>query len=247
MKNRVLPAAFAFTLLLAGRPAPAAEPTPAPPTITTSGSAELHVPADLADLHFDVAVRHADLATARKQHADRATKVLAALRAAGIEDKDLQTTQVNIEPTYAESRHGETAAVKYYDITQSFVCTLRDLKKVADVTTQVINAGATAVHEADLRTSELRKYQNEAHAQAARDAREKAVALATELGAKVGKPFTITAGGEDTDTSSSSNFQATEAGTTSRSNAPAEDSPQTIYAAGLLKIRASVNVVFYLE
>ena len=84
---------LACALLLAGRPAVgtlAAEPAgPEPATISISGHAELHVPADLADLSFAVSVRHADLATARKRQAERAGRVLAVLHAAGVADKDL--------------------------------------------------------------------------------------------------------------------------------------------------------------
>ena len=201
--------------------------------------------ADLADLYFDVDVRHADLATARKKQAERAAKVLAALRDAGVEDKDLQTSQVNVAPTYAENRHGETATINYYDATQGIYCTLHDVKKVADLTTAVLAAGATAVHGVNLRTSELRQHRNEARAQAARAAPEKAVAIASELGAKVGKPYKIT---EESGENGPGNFSAS-AGVSVASAPSSEEraTPPSVFAPGLLTISASVRVTFYLD
>ena len=45
-----------------------------------------------------------------------------------------------------------------------------------------------------LRTSQLRKYRDEARAKAIRAAKEKAVALAGELGVKIGRPHSISEG-----------------------------------------------------
>lgn len=240
------PAALAFSLLAVLPAAVSAGDAPEPATIATSGGAEIRVPADLADLYFEVSVRHADLAAARKKQAERANKVLAALRDAGVADKDLQTAQVNVAATYAENRHGETAAVNYYEVTQGIYCTLHDVKKVADLTAAVLLAGATAVHDAELRTSERRKYRDEARVQAVRAAREKAVAMATELGAKVGKPYKITEGDSESGTS---NYSASKMHATEASSSEASDREETreVFAPGLLTISATVNVTFCLE
>ncbi len=82
------------------------------PLVSTSGKAEVRVVPDLADLWFDVEVRHADLAQARKLQAQRAEKVVQALRAAGIAEADLQTSQVTISPSYIENRQ-ETANIQF--------------------------------------------------------------------------------------------------------------------------------------
>ena len=111
--------------------------------VTTSGKAEIRIVPDLADLWFDVEVRHADLAQARKQQAERAEKVVKALKAAGVQDADLQTSQVSISPNYIENRQ-ETANVQFYSVSQTVTCTVKDLKKVPDITAQVLESGATS-------------------------------------------------------------------------------------------------------
>ena len=185
------------------------QPGPLPPLISTSGSAQIRVVPDLADLYFEVEVRNADLTVARKQQAERATKVLAALRAAGVVEAELQSSQVQIAPDYTDRRQ-ETEKIKFYRVSQNISCTLHDIKKVPDVTTDAVAAGATGVREVSLRTSQLRKYRDEARAKAIHTAKEKATALATELGAKVGKPYAITEGpGSDWRYTSNNSVQAT--------------------------------------
>jgi uncharacterized protein YggE len=215
------------------------QPGPLPPLISTNGSAQIRVVPDLADLYFEVEVRNADLTVARKQQAERATKVLAALRAAGVVEADLQSSQVQIAPDYTDRRQ-ETEKIKFYRVSQSICCTLHDLKKVPDVTTEAVTAGATGVREASLRTSQLRKFRDEARAAAIHAAKEKAASLATELGAKVGKPYTIT---EGPGTDWRSNY-------TSNSSTEGEqpgDGTTPAFAPGTISITASVNVSFILE
>ena len=151
----------------------------------------IRVVPDLVDIRFEVAIRNADLTLARQQQSERTIKVLAALRAAGVAETDLQSSHIQISPNYTENQV-ETEKVRFYSVTQSVSCTLHDLKKLPDLIAGAVAAGATSVERASFRTSELLKHRADARAKAIRAAKEKAIALASELGAKVGKPHTIT-------------------------------------------------------
>jgi len=217
---------------------------PQPPLVSTSGSAQIRVVPDLTDLYFEVEVRHADLSIARKQQAERATKILAVLRAAGVAEAELQSSQVQISPDYTDRRQ-ETEKIKFYRVSQSICCTLHDLKKVPDVTADAVIAGATGVRDASLRSSQLRKYRDEARAKAIQAAKEKAIALATELGSKVGKPYTITEGSDygsrQNYVNNPNNFQ------TSMDGEEPGDGTMPTFAPGTISISANVNVAFILE
>lgn len=236
---------YLFLLAILGVVCPAfgQQASTSPPLVTTSGSAEIRVVPDLADLYFEVEIRNVDLAAARKEHAERATKVLAALRRAGITEAELQSSQIQIAAEYAE-RGRELEKVRFYRVSQNISGTLHDLKKLPDVTADAVTAGATGVRAASLRTSELRKYRDEARAKAIRIAKEKATALATELGAKIGKPHAITEGGvlDWRYTSNSMSNQSSSAG----GNEAAEDAQPT-FAPGTISITAMVTVSFILE
>lgn len=232
---------FVIVASVAASPALAQQPSSLPPLITTTGAAQIRVVPDLADLYFEVEVRNSDLVVARKQQAERAVKVLAVLRAAGITEAELQSSQVQIAPDYSDRRQ-ETEKVRFYRVSQTICGTLHDLKKISDVTSDAITAGASGVHEASLRTSELRKYRNEARAQAIHAAKEKAVALATELGAKIGKPYTITEGAYE----SRSNINNTVQTPATAEDQSTEDTSST-FALGTISVSASVTVAFILE
>ena len=221
----------------------AQQPVPLPPLVSTSGSAQIRVVPDLADLSFDIEVRNADLSVARKQEAERAAKLLATLRAAGVAEAELQSSQVQIAPDYTDRRQ-ETEKIKFFRVSQSISCTLHDVKKVPDVTADAVAAGATGVNAASLRTSQLRKYRDEARAKAIQAAKEKAIALATELGVKIGKPYTIAEGGSydmRQNIFNNGNFQAGAAGDA------LGDGTVATFAPGTISVSASVNVSFILE
>jgi uncharacterized protein len=214
----------------------------APPLITTSGLSQIRVVPDIADLYFEVEIRNPDLSAARKQHAERVTKVLAALRAAGIAEIDLQSSQVQIVPQYVD-RNRDTDKIQFYKVSQVITCTLREIKKIPDVTAEAVVAGATGVRDASLRTSQPRRYRDEARAKAIRAAREKAIALAGELGARVGKPYSITEGADyDWRTDLGNTFQ-----TIATAGEQAGDGTTPVFAPGTISISANVRVAFYLE
>lgn len=181
---------FAFLTLVASVALAQQPPSPLP-LISTSDNAVIRVVPDLVDIRFEVEIRNADLTLARQQQSERTIKVLAALRAAGVAETELQSSHIQISPNYTENQV-ETEKVRFYSVSQSVSCTLHDLKKLPNLIAGAVAAGATSVERASFRTSELPKHRADARAKAIRAAREKAFALATELGAKVGKPHTIT-------------------------------------------------------
>lgn len=242
MKTKLI----AIAIALVAPPVFGQQPTPQPPLVSTSGSAQIRVVPDLADLFFEVEVRNVDLTAARKQQAERAAKILAALRAAGVVEAELQSSQVQITPDYTDRRE-ETEKIRFYRVSQSICCTLHDLKKVPDVTADAVAAGATGVRGVSLRTSQLRKFRDEARAKAIQAAKEKATALAAELGAKLGKPYTITEGSDydwrgGGNSLTSNNFQVAANG-----GEDADDGTTSTFAPGTISISANISVSFILE
>jgi len=222
-----------------------ADTPPMPPLITVTGNAEVRAFPDLADLHFEVEIRNAKLKEALAEQAEKMKNTLAALKACGIGEGDLQTSQVIISPVYRRDRDGreDSAILSHYRVSQTVQCTLRDIRKVPEVTSRAIDAGANRVEQAQLRTSRRRKLMDEARTLAVRAAREKAVSMATELGAKVGKPYSIQ--------------EVRSAGFHFNANAQAQNIVQDreagggeaegAFEPGKISIQATVTVSFFLE
>lgn len=158
-----------------------------PRLITVTGTAEVNVPPDQATLRLGVDTRDKLLAVAKANHDQRVRKVLAIAHAAGIEDKYIQTGQMEMAPEYTENRKQFIA----YAVSQSISLTLRDISKYEDLMTKLLEAGVNRVSGVEFDVAEPRPYRDDARTKAIRAAHEKAVAMASELGQKVGKPWEI--------------------------------------------------------
>lgn len=241
-----------LSIFLATQFTRAQQAAPEPPLISTTGTAEILVTPDLADLHFEVEVRHADLATARKQQSERVAKVLAAIRALGVAGADLQTADISVVPNYTanDRERLETAEVRFFTVSQNIAVTLRDVKKVPDFIGAATTAGATEARFAGLRTTQLRKHRDAARANAIKAAREKAVALAAVLGVRVGKPYRIFEGAAPWSLGSNagSPAQTPQNSVVPQHDEEPDDSPGgATFARGTISVTATISVSFLLE
>jgi uncharacterized protein YggE len=162
-----------------------------PPTINVSGSAEIKVVPDEIHLRVGVETRHEVLAEAKKQNDERIARALAFLKTNGVMSKNVQTDFISIEPSYDNlvSRTKPTT----YIVRKSIEVKSTDIAGFERMLTGLLNSGITDVHNIEFRTSQLRKHRDAARAMAIRAAREKADALAHELGVKLGKVYNISA------------------------------------------------------
>src|SRR5262245_30340343 len=182
------------------------------PSISVSGTAEIRVAPDEVNLRLAVESRDVKLDEAVKQNDARTSAVLKFLRESGIEAKDVQTDYVEINPQYNSDRRVQQIVPEFYLVRRNLGVRLRNPAKFDAVLAGALRSGVNYVLGIDFRTTELRKHRDAARQQAIRAAKEKAVALAAELDAKVGKPLTIQeqthSGWWGTPYSSYSNFNA---------------------------------------
>ena len=108
----------------------------------------------------------------------------------GVEPKHIQTDYVNIEPRYRYNDR-EDRFLGYF-VRKNIVITLRNLSEFESLLTGMLEAGVNHVQGIEFRTTELRKHRDRARVLALHAAREKAEAMATELGGKIGSPRNIT-------------------------------------------------------
>jgi uncharacterized protein len=184
-------AVFAVSCVFAVSPAAFAEE---PRIISTSGSAEIKVAPDEVEITIGIETRDKNLLTAKKQNSDRQQRLMAVLASYKIPAKNIQTDFIGIEPEYTTERNGERT-LNDYMVRRSFAVLLKDFSRFDNLLTEVLQAGANHVSNIQFRTTELRKHRDRARTMAIQAARDKAVALAKELGQKVGRPRTINEGG----------------------------------------------------
>jgi uncharacterized protein YggE len=173
--------------------APALAQTP-PPAISVTGEATVSVPPDQAQIDAGVT---SDAKTAREaSDANNAAmgKVLLALKGAGIDEKDYQTSRLSLQPQYAPNRSGPSPVVGYRASNRVTV-KLRDVTKVAAIIDVLVGAGANELGGINFVVSQASKLLDDAREKAVADARRKAEIYAKATGVTLGEPLGISEDG----------------------------------------------------
>jgi uncharacterized protein YggE len=174
--------------------APALAQVVPPAAISVTGEATVSAAPDLAQIDGGVA---SDAKTAREaSEANNAAmgKVLLALKGAGIEAKDIQTSRLSLQPQGAPNRSGPSAIVGYR-ASNRVTIQLRDVTKVASVIDTLVGAGANDIGGITFMVSQASKLLDQAREQAVADARRKAEIYAKAAGVTLGAPRSISEDG----------------------------------------------------
>lgn len=225
----------------------------APPQINVSGSAEVKVAPDEIRISVGVETRDANLDEAKHQHDERMKTALAFLKSTGVAEKDVQTDFISVQPEYDHNVSRTTPVV--YIVRKSIEVKLTTVTNLEPVLTGLLNNGVNYIHNVDFRTTELRKYRDQARAMAIQAAKEKAEALCNELGVKRGKPNSINAhegggwrglaGSHWGGRGSHAYFNVAQ-NVSQFADAPS-DSPGETLSIGQISVSATVNVAFLME
>jgi|688.fasta_scaffold169488_2 uncharacterized protein YggE len=240
------------SLILCAAPVARGEPAggfllaPAQRTITVSAGAEVRVVPDEIVLQFSVEERNRVLDEAVKACDTRTKAVLKFLGDAGIGGKDVHSQFISIEPHHRNHQGVEVLVPEHFSAHRGFIVRLREVGKFDELLAGILRNGAQRVQDVSFRNTELRKHRDIARQKAIRAAREKAVALAGELDATVGKPQSITevSGGGDGGRSRSDQPMTQNVYRTEGVGADPEDQ---MVALGTISVTSKVTVVFQLE
>ena len=241
---------FLFTLAAAMLPF-----TSAFSQINVSGSAEVKVAPDEIRLSVGVETRDENLDVARQQNDERIARALAFLKGAGVKEKDVQTDFISVEPDYNyNSSHVKPVA---YIVRKSIEIRVTAITNFEGIVTGLLTNGVNYVHGIDFRTSQLRKYRDQARELAIKAAKEKADAMASALGVKRGKVSNINVndwnggwnsyGGRWGAQGGGFNGQINVQNLGALSDAVGADTAGETFSAGEISVSATVNVSFLIE
>jgi uncharacterized protein YggE len=243
----------AIVMLISGAPSGAAERTmnENQRTITVSGDAEIKVPPNEVSIALGVESFEKDLSKAKRDADDRVKRIIAAAKAAGIEDKLIATDRISIEPHYSSgSGYSSSRPVNDgYTVRQSLQIRLREIPRFDAVLSAALEAGANVVNGVQFTTTELRKHRDEAREMAMKAATEKATLLARTLGMKPGRARAISEGGGGW-WSGYGYWGGGRGGMMAQNvsqNLGGGAAPDGTMAPGLISVTANVSVTFDLE
>lgn len=212
-------------------------------TIAVAGEAELQLPPDYASIELGIVTQGPTVAPALNENSDRMTRVIAAIKALGLQDKDIRTSTFLIQPKYEkqETRDYETDAfrsiVGYY-VSNKITVTIKNLADVARVIDEGVKAGANASGTVDFRVDKLTAHMDDARRAAIANARHKALVLTEAAHVKLGRPLSITDNRADTQYNSRAEGGTVEQVVVTASRIPTPIEP------GLVTITTQVTVVF---
>ncbi|WP_064748125.1 SIMPL domain-containing protein [Lysobacter firmicutimachus] len=160
-----------------------------PRSVDVSASAEIKVVPDVILLDVGVESRHARLDQAKRSNDDNVAQALAFLKRSGVPDKDVQTDFISIEPSYHSGYSLTTPQV--YIVRKSIGIKLTRIGELENVLTGLLSSGVQYIHGIEFRTTQLRKHRDAARALAIQAAKEKADAMAAELGVRRGPVLNV--------------------------------------------------------
>lgn len=189
-------AAVAVIAVMADASAPSsvnAQTTTTPPrtSIGVSGIGRVNVTPDTGIASLGVEITAPTLAEATKLGNERMTAVLDAIKAQGVDPKDIQTSSYNVYPLTNNPKEGESPQVTAYRVSNIVTVKIRAIANVGQVLDAALEAGANSINSVFFTVNDPSKAQDEARTLAVKDATAKAQTLATAAGVKVGKLFSI--------------------------------------------------------
>ena len=119
------------------------------------------------------------------------TAVLAAIKDAGIAERDVQTSRLSLQPQYDPNKSGP-ARLLGFQVTNQLTVKIRDIDKLPGILDRAIGAGANEMSGIEFVVSEQSKLLDQARDEAIADAHRKAELYARAAGAKVGHVVAIT-------------------------------------------------------
>lgn len=170
-----------FILMLA---VPAfAKEAPEKTMVQVNGSSEKQVDPDVAKIQISVNTINSNIEKAKNINTASMDKVVAALKAQGISDKDYKTDTYNIEPIY-EYEKDSMPSLKGYRVTNRIEVTA-SVEKVGVLVNEATSAGANEISSIRFETKNEKEIKNAALQEAVKDAMKKAEVIAGALNKKI--------------------------------------------------------------
>lgn len=219
-----------------------------PPLITVNGQAEVRVPPDEVLFSLEVVKLDRDLAAAQGQNDESVRQVLALARRFDVPQQDVKTAYISVDMKYStdlvdDEDDAKARKVKRefvgYEVSKTVIVRFAYLPRFEKFFAEVLKVGVTKVRSVEFRTTQIRKYKDQARAAAIRAAREKAVALTAEIGQTIGKAHMIQEEGPGR-SALSNNFGTVVSGSFSSDE-------NSSFAPGMITITAQVTVSFLLN
>jgi hypothetical protein len=195
--------AAVLSALLAATAAPAALAQAAPPaaetmfratTLNLAAYGETRVAPDMATISLGVTTQAATAQAAMQANATQMTKVVDALKRAGIAAKDIQTSGLNLNPQYVYQEN-QPPKLTGYQASNQVTVIVHDLARLGPAVDATVSSGANQVNGISFGLDDPTAAENAAREQAVKALADKAQLYARATGYRVARLVTLSEGG----------------------------------------------------
>src|SRR6266567_6781984 len=157
--------------------------------ITVTGTGTVTGRPDQLVLSMGVQTSASSVSTALRQANEAASRVIGALRSAGVRKPDIATSGLSVQPDYRDGSPQPAG----YAVSEQMTATLRDLARAGSQIEAAVRAGgdATTVNGVSLNLTDTGSLLARARAAAVRDAQSKAGQFARALGSRLGAVLSV--------------------------------------------------------
>ena len=160
------------------------------PEITAQGEASLKVKPDLLSIYILVETRNSTAELAQASNAELTKTLMNRLGLAGFKNDSIQLSSYNTYPDYDWSNNRQT--LKGYVVSQQLILYVPEFSKVPSAVNEAVSAGALVSSiNFELTSKKQNEYKTQLLSDASLDAKNKAEAIASGLGRKLGKLIAV--------------------------------------------------------
>jgi uncharacterized protein len=168
-----------------------------PRTISVTGQGQASAVPDQAMLSAGVATIAHTADAALADNARKMTAVFAALRAAGVPERAIQTSNFSVSPQYSNNNN-DAQRITGYQVSNQVDVTLDDTRKLGPAIDALVAAGANQINSVNFGLRDNSALMTKAREAAMADARQRAETLARAGNGGVGAVLTISEGSTET-------------------------------------------------
>lgn len=160
-------------------------------TITVVGEGRITAQPDIAQITIGVETVSPEVSTATKETEGIMTRLIETLKAHGVAEKDIQTSNYSI---YTNRFGGMEMGIESdvtYQFSNNVTIVVRDLTQIETILGAAIEAGANNIYGINFSLADPSELRKQARAEAVRVAKEKATELATLTDVEVGSVMQV--------------------------------------------------------
>jgi uncharacterized protein YggE len=186
--------AAAFPSAVAAQPAAAITQAIAGTRLDVTATGEVTRVPDIAVISAGVVTKAATAGSALKQAATRMERVIAALKRAGVEDRDIQTSNISLNPDYRYDNN-QPPKLTGYSASNQLTVRFRDIASSGEILDALVAEGANQINGPTLTIDKPEAALDEARARAVASGRARAELYARSLGLRVVRVVSVSENG----------------------------------------------------